>query len=1126
VTCTSQTGAASSSGCRGYAEYLLRGALDIESTRRARYYTVDGPEHGVEMRTDLSPEFAAKLGIDQSRPIRMQEFAHLMNCRTASGEEIEGRKRHSAHQSVAGVFGLPDDRMPTADEIRNVLDGKRADGEAPRSEHGKHELLSEKRVASAVRAYKRAIGVSPGREATDAEIDRVAGARIDVADYRKRAGWTTPQTGYVDLTFSADKSVGNAYALAPTDAEREFIANSVSGAIDDAMAYAETVLGHARRGKDGIPERAEMAWAKVLHTTARPAVDIVRKDAEGNEFSVPMTVPTSKSDVLLHGHTIALSACMTKDGHVGSVPFGNLEVKTFGAVFHAGLATRLRAGGVDVALGPNGEARVTAIPEAYRDFTSRRTAQGEIAAQEWAAGQGIDWNTLAHQERAALISRGTAEERQPKDGIRRTGDEAAEDISTWKAEARAFGYEHQSVLQPDRIKPEMAHEQRIEMARTASLDLLEDAFAKSPVVPEPKIRELAARGLIVSGIGQDAGGDIAAVIDTYRTRGVRVDGEMTRLDRVVDLDENGRQRVVYTTAASVEQEERLAARVTELAADRSLALSPEQIHRAAERFLAGNPGIDREGPQWTAQREMAQQIGQGARLTLSIGVHGAGKTKAVIGVLTDAWHEQGAQVIGVTAPWKASGELKGAGADQTMALAALIHRYDAGKLTIDRRTVIVADEVSLIGMKDQVRLMEIVKQTGARLVEIGDTRQIAAVENPALDLVARAIGDESISKILTTIRQKDDRDKDVALMWRSGDAEGAIRALQQDGRFHLTAGGPEATVEQTVKVWRDLVDAGSQTPLVVTTTNQAARKIGMAVRADRQQRGEIGPDVTTVPAMDKNSGERFELPLAVGDKLRLFTRTWDADAPAKSRLLSSNGDVVEIAAVLPDGLRVRNEGGVEGRVTWSQMKPWRAPASDPIMATSGYALTAHTAQSLTRSDTIYAAPDGTAGVDGTRIYVGMSRHIGAAHLVVSESAERKAIVRKQMIGAGVAPTRADVMQHIGDNLSRFATPERATDVLSRAGKIERGTVAGQDRQQQFSPSLYQRMTLSPVVTRTMEMAKEAQQCLRDIWEAAREAGRRAMERDPVYQAQRAQEHERQRQHQHEYERGPSMGMGR
>ena len=270
-----------------------------------------------------------------------------------------------------------------------------------------------------------------------------------------------------------------------------------------------------------------------------PGRSVFRKDANGDEFSAPMELPTSKADAQLHGHVITLSACMTKDGHVGSVPFAELEVKTFGAVFHASLATRLRQGGVDVALGPNGEARITDIPETYRDFTSRRSAQGEQAAQEWAAGQGVDWNTLAHEERAQLISRGAAKERQPKDGLRRAGDEAAEEIATWKAEAKAFGYHHRSVLRPDEIKPELGHEQRIELARNASLDLLEDAFAKSPVLPEPKIRELAARGLVVSGIGQDAAADIGAIIQTYRTRGVRVDGQMTRLDRV---DGSGRQR--------------------------------------------------------------------------------------------------------------------------------------------------------------------------------------------------------------------------------------------------------------------------------------------------------------------------------------------------------------------------------------------------------------------------------------------------------------------------------------------------------------------------------------------------------------------------------------------------------
>jgi hypothetical protein len=867
-----------------------------------------------------------------------------------------------------------------------------------------------------------------------------------------------------------------------------------------------------------------MAWAKVIHTTARPAVDIVRTDAQGHDYSAPMEVPTSKADVQLHGHVITLSAVMTKGGHVGSVDWSNLEVKTFGAVFHASLATRLRAGGVSVALGPSGEARITDIPEAYRDFTSRNSANGELAAQEWARRQGVDWNTLAQEERAGLISRGVAKERQPKDNkSRRHGDEAAEEIATWKAEAKAFGYHHRSVLRPDDIKPEpLGHEQRIELARTASLDLLEEAFAKAPVLPEPKIRELAARGLVVSGIGQDAAADIGAVIDTYRTRGVRVDGEMTRLDRVVDLNANGRQRVVYTTAASVEQEERLATRVQELAADKSHALSPAAIDRAAERFLAANPHVDRDGQQWTAQRKMAMEIGQGARLSLSIGVHGAGKTKAVVGVLTDAWHEQGKQVIGVTSPWKASGELKSAGVDQTMALAALIHRYEAGKVTIDRNTVIVADEVSLIGMKDQAKLTDIVKETGARLVEIGDTRQIAAVENPALDLVARAIGDDRISKIMTTVRQKNDRDKDVALMWRDGRAAEAIEALQQDGRFHLVAGGPDATVRQTVKVWRDLVEAGSETPLVVAPTNRAARQIGTAIRADRQAAGEIGPDIATVQARDKNSGERFELPLAVGDRLRMFTRTWDAEAPPKTKLLSSNGDVVEIRDVLSDGLRVRNEAGVEGKVTWSQMRSWRAPATEPIMATLGYALTSDTAQSLTRSDTIFAMPDGTDKVVGSKAYVAMSRAAGVAHLVVSDAAERKAIVRKQMIGAGLAPNRSDVMQHIADNLSRFAEPQRASDVVRRASKVERGTNPDLDASQQHSPSLYQRMTLSPVVSRTMETAKDAQHCLRDIWEVTREAGRRMTQelRDLARQTSRVQRHT----HTQHHEQSRSYGL--
>ena len=49
----------------------------------------------------------------------------------------------------------------------------------------------------------------------------------------------------------------------------------------------------------------------------------------------------------------------------------------------------------------------------------------------------------------------------------------------------------------------------------------------------------------------------------------------------------------------------------------------------------------------------------------------------------------------------------------------------------------------------------------------------------------------------------------------------------------------------------------------------------------------------------------------------------------RSRYLGSNGDVVEVRQVLSDGLRIRNADGEEGRITWAQMKPWRAPKNDP-----------------------------------------------------------------------------------------------------------------------------------------------------------------------------------------------------
>jgi TrwC relaxase/AAA domain len=1155
---TTRTGSAGAAGCAAYAQYVAQSVDRQVGLRAAGYY--DTPD--LALKADLSPEFAARLGIDRNVPLTVEALGNLLNNRTAGGEEIVGRKKHSPHQSVASVFGLDPKQLPTVAEIENVLAGRRADGDEPRDGWGLPDPMSrvaelgrdinagtishsealdslmrdaiakdpdididraeerltkvlakavdradiaasggfplkEARVESAVRAFKAAIGVPRDRDATPEEIQRVADGRIDVVDYQRRITATNPPTAFIDMTFSVDKSISVAYALAPTEAERAIILDAVRGAYSDGMAYAQEVLGWARRGAQGeTEERAEMAYVAAQHFTTRPTVDVKRTDADGREFAEPVHVPGGSSDVQLHQHTLVLSSVLTADGHVGTIDLSKLdgELKVIAAVGGAGLATRLREHGVDVTLGPNGEARIADVPEWVRQFNSRRATQGVDAAREWAQANGKSWDAMTDDQKAKFIDDAIARERQQKPGgNRREDDEGPINIAQWKQENEAAGYRHRSVLRPGREAPQLSQEQRIELARQTALPLLDEAFQHRPVISMGDLREVTARGLIVAGLGTDANADINAVIQTFKDRGVTLNGEWTSLVIGTDVGENRRAQTIVTTDQALTREGSLLSAVREAAQDRSMALTPDQVAQAAERFLAAHPRVDPNGTQWRDQLTMAHQIGEGGRVSLSIGVAGSGKTSSVVATLVDAWHADGRTVYGMTVPWRATDALKDAGVDQALAIDAFVRRVQTGQIKLDSHSVIVADEVSQLSVRHQTDLMRLVKDTGAQLVEIGDPRQTQAVEWPAIELMAKAIGDDNIPKLLTTIRQKTERDIQVATMFRDGQAAEGLAALKEDGRFHLVPGGTDATIKHTTELWRRLTDANRDNPdhslLTIAPTNSMARQIGIAIRDDRISAGEIGETAVTLKARDKNSGETYDLPVSVGDKLRMFTRAKDADAARGSRSnLVTNGDIVEVLAVRDDGLRVRKADGVEGRLTWAQMKPWRAPKNDPVMLTYGYATTPDTAQSLTRSSVIFAMPEGSRQVTGHKNYTAMSRHETEAHMVLSQVAEWREIVGRQKIGQYRVPTDGDVFRNIAANLGRFEVKSTATDAMRRAANVQRGTIgrvmrAGQaverqtlSRQQGRAPSRFEGLimaqTIQRAVQRSIELTRE------------------------------------------------------
>ena len=266
---------ATPSAGKAMAEYYLAGTLKTEPARAAEYYTgAEAKEERAaefwrgaireghlaaggtvaELRPDLSPALAARLGIaNPGRPLTQAGIANLLNATRLDGSAIAGRKKHTATRSVAELFGLDPKQPPSAEAIGNVLAGKRADGGMPQTAAGKR--LPAEIVEGARKRFKAALGVPAHREATADEIAQLENGRlangrlIDMADYRRQIHATRPPVGFVDMTFSAEKSLSVAWALAPTEAERTALLDIHRNAVADTMAYAETHLGVARRGQ-------------------------------------------------------------------------------------------------------------------------------------------------------------------------------------------------------------------------------------------------------------------------------------------------------------------------------------------------------------------------------------------------------------------------------------------------------------------------------------------------------------------------------------------------------------------------------------------------------------------------------------------------------------------------------------------------------------------------------------------------------------------------------------------------------------------------------------------------------------------------------------------------------------
>ena len=325
------------------------------------------------IRQDMDPRLADRLGIDISRPITQTEIAHLLTGLRADGQAIEGKQIQKPMRSVAAVYGLDDARLPSGGDVEHVLAGRRADGEAPQEADGNGAPLPDTVIQGARRRLLAAYGIASGQEPSEAQIANMKAGRtanggiLDVGDVVWKLKATKSPIAYVDMIWSADKSVSVAWALANTEAERSMIQQAHKDAVASVMAYAEDLLGYTSKGKaakDGV-EKGSVTWLTFDHYTARPTAEIARIDSNGNTYTDFQDVPMRKADMQLHTHATMLQAVLTHSGRIGSMDLDKLDglVKELGATYQAFLAKNLRAQGIETKLDQKtGAAVITAVP--------------------------------------------------------------------------------------------------------------------------------------------------------------------------------------------------------------------------------------------------------------------------------------------------------------------------------------------------------------------------------------------------------------------------------------------------------------------------------------------------------------------------------------------------------------------------------------------------------------------------------------------------------------------------------------------------------------------------------------------------------------------------------------------
>jgi len=652
-----------------------------------------------------------------------------------------------------------------------------------------------------------------------------------------------------DVVMTVDKSVSLLYATAD-EATRRVIVAEFHEAARSALGYLDTLAATGRRGSSSGGTGQEQATEGLvavgfLHDEARPTGDC------------------ACGDMHLHEHVIVMNTAQGVDGKWSAIQHERLErnEKTAGHLLQAELRARL-ADQLGIAWRPvvNGVAGVAGITDAQRRHFSKRS--DDVTAEQVEAG------TVGKVVDGAA-GRKTRQAKREQLPI-------AERIAYWQAEAAAVGLTPNVVAAAldrpapagpttdrdsgdyaasvlERLTAQAATFHRSDLLRT----LADDCRQGESIATLTARADTILSSTRVVALGEAEGG--LTTRDVRRGRGGRV------------------------LAYAVEQK---------WTTPEQLALEQALVDAALGRQDAGCARLDRDLVDEVVRRQpfvlSDEQAAAVRALTMSgAGVDvlhasaGTGKTSAVLGSVRQAYEAAGYRVVGAATSAKAARVLADDGGLQASTIARLLLDLDRPQGGgISPRTVLVLDEASMIGTRDLAALLQHAERAQAKVLVVGDTRQLAAVDAGG---GLRALQDRLGAATLTVNRRQHAEWERTALAdVAAGTPAEALRAYTAHERVTVSDTALSARAAMVAAWWGDVQEHGIDRTLMAAVRNVDRTELNHLARGVMREAGRLGDDELTT------AGRTF----AAGDRVMLLRNS------AAKRL--DNGDTGTVAA-LDDG---------------------------------------------------------------------------------------------------------------------------------------------------------------------------------------------------------------------------------